>query len=298
MRNCRHTLFCCVAAVGFAQPGAVVTETHQVRIDGKMQTVRKINGRYWSPDNRELSRTNTNWLWSISGGNAIHLVRFDHHRPLDPARVALVDRSMGPDQVRGVLGPPNSVFPSDRPEQQQHWDYYGSGGYKLSIQFASTGTGIFNASYCPDAKSMPQDVPHLAFRFEGKTARERMAEPPPASTAGTHAERVAQMRERMAARRAGVTSGPAPTSTTVVSADVMRDSTPPPPTRKVTDAELQTLVVGMPRAKVIEVLGEPVSGFSIAGSEGTRETLEYSHERGTRVRVVLVAGKVAELPKK
>ncbi|MCZ2146597.1 MAG: hypothetical protein LC126_02340 [Bryobacterales bacterium] len=87
-------------------------------------TARKINGRWWSPGNRELTRANVGWRRGISG-NARHLVRFDHHYPVDPAKVSLLDRSMGPDQVRRILGAPNSVFPSDRPEQEQMWDYYG-----------------------------------------------------------------------------------------------------------------------------------------------------------------------------
>ena len=82
---------------------------------------------------------------------------------------------MGPDQVRAVLGPPNSIFPSDSPETQQHWNYYGPGGYKLSIQFSSNG-GIFTASYEPDARSRPKDVPHLVFRFNGKSAQESYEE--------------------------------------------------------------------------------------------------------------------------
>jgi len=36
---------------------------------------------------------------------------------------------MGLDQVRAILGPPNSVFPSDKPAAQQIWAYYGAAGY-------------------------------------------------------------------------------------------------------------------------------------------------------------------------
>jgi hypothetical protein len=158
-----------------AQEGAVVTQTMRIEIDKRVHTARKINGRWWSEDNRELTRTNVGWLWNVSGGNAWQLVRFDHHRPLDPSRVSQVNRSMGPDQVRAVLGPPNSVFPSDKPAAQQMWDYYGAGGYKLSIHFSSSG-GIFNATFEPDANSKPKDVPHLAFRVNGKTAQESFEE--------------------------------------------------------------------------------------------------------------------------
>jgi len=158
-----------------AQDGSVVTQTMRIEIDNRVHTARKINGRWWSEDNRELTRTNVGWLWSVSGGNAWQLVRFDHHSPVDTSRVSQVNRSMGPDQVKAVLGPPNSVFPSDKPAAQQIWDYYGAGGYKLSIQFSSS-RGIFNATFESDANSRLKDVPHLAFRVNGKTAQESFEE--------------------------------------------------------------------------------------------------------------------------
>jgi hypothetical protein len=267
----------CAATLLVAQPGAVVTGRMTIRIDGRVVTARKINGRWWSPDNRELTRTNVGWLWGISGGNARHLVRFDHHYPVDPAKVSLLDRSMGPDQVRSILGAPNSVFPSDRPEQEQMWDYYGPGGYKLSIKFSSSGQGIFTASFEPDARSMPQDVPHLAFRFNGKTASESFEE-----SKRIRAGRPAPGAGFRTAARQPVPIPPAP---------------PPPPSRKLTSAELQSISTGMPRARLIELLGEPYSRAGITGSEGSRETLRYQTESGATVTIILTDGKVTEAPR-
>lgn len=150
----------------FALAGALLAqpaETVKVRIDGRTEVVRKINGRWWSETDHELTRTGTSWIWVASGGNAHHLVRFDHHNPVDPSRVQLLDRSMGPDGVRRVLGPPNSVFPADRPERQQTWHYYGPGGYKLALHFSGAG-GIFTAKEALTASSRSADVPHLSFR--------------------------------------------------------------------------------------------------------------------------------------
>src|SRR5262245_64610983 len=96
--------FLLTAAQLLAQtPGSVVTETMRIEIDKKIHTARKINGRWWSEDNRELTQTNVGWLWNVSGGNAWQLVRFDHHRPVDPTRVNQLDRTMGPDQVKAIL---------------------------------------------------------------------------------------------------------------------------------------------------------------------------------------------------
>ena len=193
-----------VISLVLAQAGGVATETMRIEIDKKMHTARKINGRWWSEDNRELTQTNVGWLWNVSGGNAWQLVRFDHHRPVDPTRVGHLDRTMGPDQIKAILGPPNSVFPSDRPASQQQWDYYGPGGYKLSIQFSSSG-GIFTASYQPDAKSKPMDVPHLVFRVNGKSAQEAFEErknQPQREIPASQEEFRRQLQEEMAKRRA------------------------------------------------------------------------------------------------
>jgi hypothetical protein len=195
-----------------AQDGAVVTQTMRIEIDKRVHTARQINGRWWSEDNRELKRTNVSWLWDVSGGNARQLVRFDHHRPADPSRVSQLNRSMGPDQVKAVLGPPNSVFPSDKPAAQQTWDYYGVGGYKLSIHFSSSG-GIFTASYSPDANSKPQDVPHLVFRFDGKSAQESYQEQknrPQREIPDSQEEYRRQLKQEMEERRRSQQKVPAP----------------------------------------------------------------------------------------
>ncbi|MEP6961242.1 MAG: hypothetical protein ABI995_04145 [Acidobacteriota bacterium] len=270
-------------ALLLAQPGTVVTQALKIRMDGREQSVRQINGRWFSPDNRELYQTGEKWSWTIEGGNAWNLVRFDHHRPVDPQLVARVDRSMGPEQVKTILGPANSVFPKDRPEQQQTWDYYGPNGYKLSIQFAAANPGILTASYEPDAKSPSQDVRHLASRFKGKSAQESFQE-----------EKLE--RAKLAAGvRPGKTAATrtAPVRTAVNAAP----SRPTVPARKLTAQELQSVSIGMPRAKLVELLGQPRSRSTISGGDGTRETLRYVTESGSTAAIVLIDGKVTELPR-
>jgi hypothetical protein len=288
-----------LAAAPFAKAGGEVSATGQIRIDGQHQTVRQINGRWFSPDNRELRQTSSQWLWTISGGNARHLVRFHHHNPVDPARVSSLDRSMSPAQVRSVLGEPNAVFPSDKPESQQHWQYYGAGGYKLSLLFSSDG-GIFTASVEPDAQSRPQDVPHLTFRYQGRSAREsfaeRKAQSPQsrvsAQTRESTAERRARLRAEMEARR----TGRAPASSTLTVVDPAPTAPPLPPGRKVSPEELAQVTVGMEKAKLLELLGHPASRMSIAGSDGAQEFFTYEKLDGAKVTIVLHAGKVFRLP--
>jgi hypothetical protein len=286
-----------LASTALAQPGANVTERMQIEIDGHVQTARKINGRWFSSDNRELTRTNVGWLWNISGGNARHLVRFDHHYPVDPTKVNLIDRSMGPGEVKAILGPPNSVFPSDRPEQEQQWDYYGRDGYKLSVKFSNSG-GIFTADFEPDAKSMPQDVPHLAFRFNGKTTREsyeeskqqRVSRPVPQSQAEFREQLKAEMAQRRSQRSASQVHSE------IVTVPAAAPLPAAPPSRKVTAEEIKAVVIGMSRAELITILGEPASRFAIASGEGNRETLEYQTEAGS-VSIVIFKGKVSQLPR-
>jgi hypothetical protein len=240
------------------------------------------------------------WLWQISGGNAWKLVRFDHHYPVDPSKVELLDRSMGPDQVRGILGPPNSVFPSDRPEQEQHWNYYGANGYRLSIMFGSSG-GIFTADYEPDAQSMPKDVPHLAFRFDGKTAREAHEESKQQwSTPGkqqTPDQLRAQVKAQIEQTRADIAQKRAEleqrrNGTTVEISHVPPPTKPAPPARKITADEIKSVTAGMSRADVIKLLGDPLTMFTISGDDGARETLIYAAALGPNISIVLLNGKV------
>jgi len=131
-----------VISLVLAQAGGVATETMRIEIDKKMHTARKINGRWWSEDNRELTQTNVGWLWNVSGGNAWQLVRFDHHRPVDPTRVGQLDRTMGPDQVKAILGPPNSVFPAIDPPRSNNGTITGPGA--TSSRFTSARAEAFS----------------------------------------------------------------------------------------------------------------------------------------------------------
>lgn len=272
-----------------------------IKIDGKVQTVRKINGRWWSRDNRELIQTSEKWLWTISGGNARHLVRFDHHYPFDPAKVELLNRSMGPNEVRGVLGNPNSVFPSDKPEEQQMWDYYASNGYKLTVHFSSSGEGIFNATESPNAHALPKDVPHLAFRFKGKTAQEMAAERKSSSFKSRPAEmtqaewRKQRLGEREASRAELRSSlgGRSATVTLPLEAPPQRAAN----SRAIPAEEIARVTPGMSREKLIELLGEPHSRMAIAGVEPVKETLRYQSETGAMITIVVIDGKVAEKPR-
>lgn len=232
-----------------------VTATKTVEIDGKMQTVRKINRRWWSPDNRELRQTSAGFLWTISGGSGQKLVRFNHHRPVNRANVALLTRSMGPVSVRALLGEPNRIFPYDQPENHQHWDYYGSDGYHISMMFSSYEEGIFTAREELTATAESQEIEHLAFR------------------------------PKFASRSDN-------TPATILVPQAAQPAAPAAPIRRTPESALASVAPGMERGAVLTKLGSPAGRTSISGGDGILETLTYYDETSSPVRVKLTAGKV------
>lgn len=287
---------CCLAAAD--QPAASPEVRHQqqqVRIDGRVQDIRLVNGRWWSADNRELKRAGSRWAWAAGGGSQVRqYLRFDHHDPCDPDRVELLDRTMGPDQVRSLLGPPNAVFPSNRKEIRQTWFYYGPAGFKLVIQFSWKGLGIQSASVAVTEKAALQEVSHLTFRTLGNGSDDIDEESPRNRAMGHAAESaldslavengLAFLNNRLLARR-----GALPESAAGAGASRARTG--------VTSADpaIQSLSSGMPRTRVIELLGEPYTRYSIQSVEGFRETLVYRRGGQMETRIIVVDGKLAEI---
>jgi hypothetical protein len=137
---------------------------------------------------------------------------------------------------------------------------------------------------------MPKDVPHLAFRFQGKTAREsfeeRKSQRPARSVPRSSAEFREQLKAEIAQRRSERSIVPAP-------APVTRTA----PSRKVTAEELKSVVIDMPRAALIALLGEPHSRNAITTAEGTHETLLYQTDAGSTVSIIVFRGKVSQPPR-
>ena len=272
----------------------------QVRVDGRMQSVRQVNGRWWTAENREVRKMGaTRWAPAVNiGGNLRQFLRFDHHQPVDPDRVDLLDRTMGPDQVRSLLGPPNVVFPSNRPETRQVWFYYGPGGFKLTIQFSWKGLGIHQATVEANAQSPSHEVQHLAFRILGNGSEDIDEESPRNRALGMAAESYADasaveqglsfLSDYMASRHGG-----SPGRTMLARAKPAGDAVDAGLAK---DPAIRSLSAGMPRTRVIELLGEPSTRYTIHSVEGSRETLVYVQNGGLSVRrVIVVEGKLSEV---
>lgn len=272
----------------------------QARVDGRMQTVRQVNGRWWTTENREVRKVgSTRWVPAANiAANLRQYLRFDHHQPVDPDRVELLDRTMGPDQVRSLLGPPNVVFPSNRPETRQVWFYYGPGGFKLAIQFSWKGLGIHQATVEANAQSPAHEVQHLAYRILGNGSEDIDEESPRNRALGMAAESYADsvaveqglsfLRDYMASRHGGSVRG-----ATLARAKPVGDAADAGPAK---DPAMRSLSAGMPRTRVIELLGEPSTRYTIHSVEGSRETLVYVQNGGQSVtRVIVVEGKLSEV---
>ncbi|HLK65153.1 MAG TPA: hypothetical protein VKU19_17040 [Bryobacteraceae bacterium] len=110
--------------------GQKVTDTHKVEIDGKVQVVRKINGRWWSPDNRQLNPTKAGYIWYISSDRAP--LEFYHHNPVYLPRVEELRLFMSQDEVRDILGDPNETQ-----SRAGLWHYYAEDGTAVLLKFVS-----------------------------------------------------------------------------------------------------------------------------------------------------------------
>ena len=113
-----------LAAPAFCQK---VTATANVRIDGKVQVVRKINGRWWSADNRQLT-PNKGRFWYISSDKAP--AEFYHHNPVDLRRTDQLRLFMSQDEVRDYLGDPNETMST-----AGIWRYYAEDGTAVMLRF-------------------------------------------------------------------------------------------------------------------------------------------------------------------
>lgn len=108
-----------------------VTATAKVEIDGRVQVVRKINGRrWWSDDNGQLTPTKQGFIWYISSNRAPE--EFYHHNPVDLPRVEELHLFMSEDDVRGVLGDPNQTM-----SKAGIWHYYAADGTAVMLRFLS-----------------------------------------------------------------------------------------------------------------------------------------------------------------
>jgi hypothetical protein len=257
------------------------------------EVLRKINGRWWSQDNREVYPPSKGGIfWELDSKPGV--VEFVHHRPIQLNRAESLRLWLTPEDVQATLGPPNRIFGNDG---HGFWYYYASNGTKLEIRFMDGVLGEAKYSAIGE-KSWPvaSIERELAGRDIYKLLQERAVQKSDEWLATKREEnRIDQAARSEALRRglrpasSGYRSWGAQPSTVVVGA-----AEPASPRKKtiISAKALSSVMPGTTREDVLSKLGDPSSRFAIAGDEGVRESFTYHLESGEAVVVRLVDGRV------
>jgi hypothetical protein len=248
------------------------------------ELLRKINGRWWSQDNREVTPPGKGGgFWTLDSKPGT--VQFNHHEPVDLALTEGLHLFMTKAQVEGLLGQPNREFGND---DHAFWFYYAANGTELSVRFM--GDGVLGEATYNVAGEKSRSVPAVEQELAGRSIYTLMAE--------RAADRLIQQRQdRMTNRvppRALLPRSRAaqPSMTTLVLP--LNDPVPPAPAREISPDVFATVKPGTPLSDVITNLGKPTYRSSISGDEGTRETLTYTLTGGEQAVIRAVDGKVTE----
>ncbi len=265
-------------AIVLAQPPHV-TETKLVQGEwGKGQELlRKINGRWWSQDNREVSPpAKGGFFWTLDSKPGV--VQFFHHHPFQLDRAESLHLWMTPNEVEAALGPPNRIF---GPDGHAFWYYYASNGTELSVRFM--GEGVLGEAQYQTVGEKSQSVASIERELNGQSiykllaARATQSQPQPMS----HPMPVRASRSAH------------PNMVTVQSVETSLPAEPTPK-RLVSAEAFAAIKPGATRQEVVDRLGKPTFGSAISGDEGTRESLTYYLESGEEVVVRLINGKVIQ----
>jgi outer membrane protein assembly factor BamE (lipoprotein component of BamABCDE complex) len=286
-----------VCALAFGQ-APTVTDTKWVDAGKSKELLRKINGRWWSQDNREVSPpAKGGFFWVLDSKPGV--CEFFHHRPFRMDRAESLHLWMTKDEVEAALGPPNRVFGTDG---HGFWYYYASDGIKLEVRFMD---GVLGEAKYNAAGEKSWSVASIEREMNGrdiyKLMQERALERSKERAAATRAENLAESAARNEALRQGHRPGSSrlrgaqPNVVTVGSVPVPHADPQPAPKRIVPAATLAAIAVGATRDDVLTQLGEPNARFAITGDEGTRESFTYDLDSGEAVVIRLLDGKVVKV---
>jgi hypothetical protein len=283
----------CVVVV--AQPPHV-TETKLVQGEwGKgHELLRKINGRWWSQDNREVSPPAKGGFFCTLDSKP-GVVQFFHHRPFQLDRAESLHLWMKPDEVEAALGPPNRTF---GPEGHAFWYYYASNGTELSVRFM--GDGVLGEAQYQVVGQKSRSVASIERELNGQSIYKLLQARATQKSDQERAVKQEQFRADHAVgnRRASNVYSPGSRTAhpTMVTVESVASSQPAEPAQKHTiSAEaFSAIKPGVTRQDVVARLGQPTFGSAISGDEGTRESLTYNLENGEEVVVRLVNGIVVQ----
>jgi hypothetical protein len=263
-----------------------VTATASVRVDGKVERVRKINGRWWSDENRQMypPKDKNGWeFWIIDKKSEYRTL--NHHRPFQLALAESLHLFMTPDAVSQTLGEPNEVVM--HPDGNPGWyHYYAADGTAVEVRFMQNHL-LGEAKYAriggPLGGVM---VASVEQDLGGRTIYKVLQEEANKQVAQRAADR-AQLHGRQSYARAGATPAPVMNLAPIEAAK--------PPARRITAEVWKKVTTGMTREEVIAQIGEPLSTVKIAGSDPAVETLQYAFEAEGDAKVRMEEGKVVRV---
>lgn len=280
-----------------------VTDTKLVNSGKGQEWLRKINGRWWSQDNREVYPPSKGGVfWELDSKPGV--VQFFHHRPFQLDRAESLRLWMRKEEVETALGPPNRIFGTD---DHAWWHYYAPNGTKLDVRFMDDGVLGEAKYYAIGEKSWP--VASIERELNGRDIYKMLQERAGKRSEEWLAKKKEESRIEQAARSEALRRGIRPPSfssrsrsvqpsvVAVESVNVPRAAEPEAPAKKrIISAEVLTAVAtGTTREDLLSRLGEPSSRFAIAGDEGVRESFTYDLDSGEAVMIRLVDGKVTKV---
>jgi outer membrane protein assembly factor BamE (lipoprotein component of BamABCDE complex) len=267
-------LVCLCVGLGTSLAQApTVTATKWVDYGKKRVLLRKINGRWWSEDNREVyppSKGGVFWVLDSKPG----VCEFFHHRPFQMARAESLHLWMTKDEVEAALGAPNRTF-----EGAGFWYYYARDGTKLEVRFMAEGV-LGEAKYdVVGEKSWP--VTSIERELAGRSIYKLLQE---------------RATSRLDSTR-NVPTRYSRSSTIRPNVVIVEQASSSPPTevapkRTISSQALASIKPGASRQDVVKQLGEPMYRSGIAGEEGSPESLTYYLDNGQAVVIRLINGAV------
>ena len=255
----------------------VVTDTRWVanweeKGRGREQ-LRKINGRWWSQDNREVfPPAKDGFFWTLDSKAGIF--QFYHHRPFQLERAESLHLFMTQQEVEAALGQPNRTFGIG---DHGFWYYYALNGTKLQLRFM--GDGLGEAKYI-DIGEQSRSVASVESELNGRNIYKVLQ------------ERATRKLDQGLANKLSSSRRGSQTGVVTVSAVPVDRADPVPPKRIVPAAAFSGVAVGSTRQDVLSRLGEPSSRYAITDDDGTRESFNYDLDNGEAVVIRLLGGKV------
>jgi hypothetical protein len=250
-----------------------VTGTRWVDYGKNRQLLRKINGRWWSEDNREVYPPSKGGVfWELDSKPGV--CEFFHHRPFQIGRAESLHLWMTKNEVEATLGPPNRTF-----EGAGFWYYYALDGTKLEVRFMAEGVlGEANYNVVGEKNWPVASIEHeLAGRSIYKLLQER------ANNRLDSTRNVPTRYSRSSTTRPNVV---------IVEQASSSRPTEVAPKRTISSQALATIKPGASRQDVITQLGDPTYRSGIAGEEGSPESLTYYLENGETAVIRLMNGAV------